>query len=354
MPGVTGSGHPETPRDDSGTSGRRAWIWRVGGLAVSVIALLVVVNSVDVFEAFDIMAQADLRFLGAILVVMVGQFLVRGWRWRILLPPRPDGHQVPISRTIAPMLAGYLGNAVLPARLGEPIRAFLVARREQLDTLAAFGATVLERMVDTVTLALIGLIAALALSAEWWIIVVGAAVGLGGLVMLGLLVAVGLTRMADLFGTVLERLGLHERTVRIQRWARSFATGVDRGRDVGRLLKALVLSVVAWVLDALVFWLAAMALGIDLDYPAAIIIGAVSVLSTAIPAAPGYVGTFELAATATGAAVGVPRAEALAMAIVVHVVTLLPLAVAGAVAVVATGTNLGRLAEEAEEAEHVA
>jgi len=74
-------------------------------------------------------------------------------------------------------------------------------------------------------------------------------------------------------------------------------------------------------------------------------------LATAVPAAPGYVGTFELAATATAVALGVPRAEALAMAILVHVITLIPIAVAGAVVLIASGSRLGSLAEEAETLE---
>ena len=337
--------------DGAGSSGR-TWIWRLGGLVVSVVALLIVVSTVDLAAAWEVLKRADPAYIAVAWMVMAVQLVVRGWRWRILLPPRPDGHQVSVARTISPMLVGYLGNAILPARLGEPIRAFLIARRERLDTLTSFVATVLERLVDVVTLALLGLFAALALGAEWWVVVVGAVAGLGGLVVLGLLVAVGLTRMTAIGVTVLSRIGLQERTRRLQQWALSFAGGIDRGRDIPTLLKAMALSFVAWVLDALVFWLVALSLGIDLGYAGAIVIGAVAVLSTAIPAAPGYVGTFELAATAAAVALGIPEAEALAMAVLVHVITLLPLALAGAIAVISTGTGLGRLAEEAEEAEH--
>lgn len=108
-------------------------------------------------------------------------------------------------------------------------------------------------------------------------------------------------------------------------------------------------SVVAWALDAMTFLLVARALDIELGYPEAILIGAIAVLSTAMPAAPGYVGTFELAATGTATALGVPRTEALAMAILVHVIVLVPIAVAGAVVMVGTGSRLSSLAEEAEE-----
>ncbi len=118
-----------------------------------------------------------------------------------------------------------------------------------------------------------------------------------------------------------------------------------------RLLAVMGACVLAWALDALIFYLVAQSLDIELGYPSAILIGAVSVLATAIPAAPGYVGTFELAATATAVALGVPRPEALAMAILVHVITLVPIALIGAAVLIRTGSRLGSLAEEAEEFE---
>lgn len=340
-----------TPEQQA-ASARRAWLWRIGGVAVSVIALALVVASVNVSEAWQVLSSANVAILALVLGVVTVQIVVRGWRWRIALPPRPDGRQVPVLHTVGPMLVGYLGNAVLPARLGEPIRALLIARREQLDAMVSFGATMLERLVDIVTLALIGFVAALVLGAAWWIVVVGGLAGIGGLVVLGLFVAIGLTRLTTMGTAVLTRFGLGDRTQRLQHLALSFASGVDRGRDISRLLKMLALSLVAWALDASIFWLVAQALGIDLGYSGAVLVGAVAVLSTAIPAAPGYVGTFELAAVTTAVALGVPRPEALALAVTVHVLTVIPLAIAGAIAVVSSGTGLGRLAEEAEEVEH--
>ena len=331
-----------------GDSRKRAWMWRIGGIAVSLIALAVVFGTVDVREAWQVIQTASLPLLLLALAVVATQIVVRGWRWRVVLPPRPDGSAVPIARTISPLLVGYLGNAILPARLGEPIRAAFIAKREQLDTMVSFGATMLERLIDVASLALIGFLAAVALGAETWIIVVGAAAGFGGLIFLAVLVVVGLTRLADIGSALLARVGLAQRTRRLQGWARSFAVGVDRGRNPLRLSKAIVLSLVAWVLDAMIFYLVALALGIDIGFADAVLIGAVAVLATAIPAAPGYVGTFELAATATAVALGVPRPEALALAIIVHLITVVPVAIAGAGALIATGTKLGQLAQEAE------
>ena len=124
----------------------------------------------------------------------------------------------------------------------------------------------------------------------------------------------------------------------------AFAQGVDRGRSPRRLLAVAALSCLCWGLDALVFWLVAQAIGVQLSVPAAVLIAGMTVLVTAIPAAPGYVGTYELAATTTAAALGVPGPEALAVAVLAHILTTVPLALAGVLALAISGARWPRRA----------
>lgn len=133
--------------------------------------------------------------------------------------------------------------------------------------------------------------------------------------------------------------------------ARFAATLGDRSRRTP-ILAAAGISVAAWLLDATSFWLAGQAVGADVSYGAAMLIGGVSVLGTAIPSAPGFVGTFELAAAGMATALGVPGAEALAMAVATHAMTLVPMALGGAVSVIVIGANLGEIARSAEGSRH--
>ena len=101
------------------------------------------------------------------------------------------------------------------------------------------------------------------------------------------------------------------------------------------VLLAVLLSLVAWSLDATLVWLAALSIGVKLDPAQAILIAGVGVFATMIPAAPGYIGTYELAATATAVALGIDPESALAIAVLTHALVLLPMAGAGAVALIA-------------------
>lgn len=313
-----------------------------GGLAISAAALWVVVQTVNVAEAADILASADPRPVVAILGVVAVQALVRAWRWSVLIPTHADHKPSPL-RMLPPMLTGYLGNTVLPARLGEPMRAVIAARRERIGATEALGSVLVERIIDIAMLAVVGFLAAFAVGAPAWVVqVLGVAVVVGAAGTL-ILVTVGLEPLLGLA----ERIGL-ARWPRVRDVARRFiATLGGRGRR-GAVLMAAGLSIGAWVLDATSFWLAGISVGADLPYAGAIIVSAVSVMGTAVPSAPGFVGTFHLAAAATAGALGVPGAEALALAVVVHAVTLIPLAFGGAVSLVAMGASFGEVAHAAE------
>jgi uncharacterized protein (TIRG00374 family) len=265
----------------------------------------------------------------------------------VLLPPTNNGGRIRVARIVPVLLVGYLGNAVLPARLGEPIRAYLVARREDLDAVEAFGSVVLERVVDTATLAILAFVAAEAVHAQGWIIQATGLAAVLGVTVTAALVVIGPGRLV----TVTRRLAAHLPFARSARpildRLDDFARGIDRPSRSGAAVVAAVVSALCWALDATTFWLVAQSIGAPVGPAAALLIGGVTVLGTALPSAPGYVGTFDLAAATTAQALGVAAAPALALAVLAHAITVLPIAAAGAVSLVAMDVKLGRLATDA-------
>jgi glycosyltransferase 2 family protein len=328
-------------------SGLRRQLVVVAGLLISGVALWLVLQTIDVGEAVAVIGRANPAFLLAIIGVVAVQATLRAWRWSILIPVRDGGPRPATLRLLPPMLVGYLGNTVLPARLGEPMRAVIAARRERIGMTEALGSVLVERLVDIAMLAVVGFTAALIVAGPAWTIQLlgaAAAVGVAGMLVLLTVGLEPLLRLAD-------RVGLGNRPVVRDLAARFVATLGGRSRR-GALLAAAGISVAAWILDAGSFWLAAHAVGVDLPYLAAAVVDGVSVMGTALPSAPGFVGTFDLAASGTAGALGVPGAQALAMAVVVHVMTLVPLALGGAVSLAAMGASLGEVAHAAEASGH--
>ncbi len=203
----------------------------------------------------------------------------------------------------------------------------MVARAANRAFGKVLGTVLLERLIDLVALAVLVLVASM--FAPVPVLVVGVAA-----VTLAIGIAGGLV-----LGVVGQRLGgaVSASPVGLRQRAAAFgrhllAGALYPGRGV--IMSAGALSLVAWMLDAGLYLAAAASLGITLQLGTAVIIGAAGALATVLPAAPGYVGTYDLAAAAVGAGLGLDPATAVALAAVVHVVALVPIALAGAAALV--------------------
>jgi uncharacterized membrane protein YbhN (UPF0104 family) len=317
-----------SPIDVRLTPTRRRWLVAAVGVVVSLVAAVIAVRGIDVELTWQLMVESDLRLLVLAVGVIGVQVLLRAGRWRLLLPVAP-ARRPGLGRVVPVLLIGYLGNAVLPARLGEAVRAAVLARREGLSTAETFGSVILERVLDTLALAVFALsaVAIVGLGSEF------APIGL--LAIAAAVVAIAVLTAAPRFLAAL-RIGPFARVI-------DAVVAVMRGAQVTHrpvtVAAAIGLCLVAWALDAAIYLLAARALGIDLPVHGAIVISAVAALSTAIPSAPGFIGTLELAISTVAQAFGVAPSAALALAIVVHAVALLPVALSGVVAAVVVGRD---------------
>jgi uncharacterized protein (TIRG00374 family) len=318
------------------------------GLVISAAAIAILIASSDVASTLDTLSHTDLRWLVLAGGVIAIQLVLRAYRWRGILPLRPDGRRIRVIRLLPVLLVGYLGNAVLPARLGEPLRAALVSRREQVGMPEALGSVLLERLVDVVTLAGLVLTASVAVEASSWIIRAAAVVAAAGACILVILATWGVAPLVTFgarFPAVARRRILAVAMEKLERLALTVG-GPHRRRVIGL---ATLISAGAWILEATTYWLVGRSVGIDLSPMEAMVVAGIAVLGTAVPSAPGYIGTFDLAAAVTAQALGVARAPALAFAVLVHATTLLPLALGGALALVSINFRLGSLVEEAAE-----
>ena len=313
------------------------------GIAISALAAAWLAATTDFGQVADQLRRADLIWLAPGLLVLAAQAWIRAARWASLIRPW-SGMSLGARRVVDAMLIGYFVNAVLPGRLGEVARAIVVSRREALAFGGVAGSVVVERAIDVMALAAL---AAVALS----IAGSDASIGFAALAV-GVAIVIGLGRRSVVF----ERLLPARMPARIAEGIRAFLRSVA-AIPLSAGAGAAALSAVAWLADATIVLLVARALGIDLPVTAAIAIGLGGALGTALPAAPGYIATYELGAVALGGLAGVPRETVLPLAILTHIVGVTALAAAGAVALGRAGglvqlgslSRGGRLKVAAEE-----
>ena len=301
------------------------------GAAISVVAIWLVLRSVDVGQTIEILRAADLGWIGLVAAFVVVDLLMRALRWQRLVAP--IGH-VGFFRMLAYLLIGYLANNVLPARLGELVRSHYLGDREGLSRTTTLGTVVVERVVDFVVVVAIASAAILVLSVRGIVAnAVIAGVAVAGLLAAGIAVGVAAHRLpgADRIAATASRWP------RVMELAGKLRGGLAVAGRPRTLAEALALSLLAWGATVLAFAAAGQAVGIELTIGQASLLAAGVALVTAIPAGPANLGTFELAAVEIAKAVGVPQHEAFAIALLVHAAILAITSVGGLVALARLG-----------------
>ena len=300
------------------------------GLAISAIALALVVRQVDLAAAWDVLREATPAWVAATIACIMLDVTLRALRWRGLLAPIA---RLPLPTVGASLLVGYLANNILPARLGELVRSHHLGDRTGISRASVLGTVVVERVVDTGVLVAIASAAIVVLSVRG---IVASAVLLG-LAATGLLVAMlALALVAHRLPYADRVIAALERRPSVARAASSLRGGLAVAGRPRTMAGAIGWTVLAWGATIVAFAAAGHAIGLELTWGQAALLAAGVSLVTAIPAGPGYVGTFELAAVQIAGAVGIDADPAFALALLVHASILAVTSVGGVVAYLAT------------------
>ena len=127
--------------------GRGALIRGLIGIAISLVAIVILLRSVDVAEVVDILRGASPAWIAVMVLATLVDIGARGARWQALLAPIAA---VPYRRVLGYTYIGYLANNILPARLGELVRSHALGEGEGISRTTVLGTVVVERIVDTV------------------------------------------------------------------------------------------------------------------------------------------------------------------------------------------------------------
>jgi len=318
-------------------------------LALTLGLLAFFLRSADLGRVWAEMRGASLTLILAGALATLASYPMRAMRWRYLL--QPVG-QVRFGPALSATVIGFAASVILPARAGELLRPYLLARREQLSATSAFATIVLERVLDLVAVLLLlgtylmtagpgrGPFEAESLRAVRGGGLVAALAALALLVLLGAL-AGHPDWLVRLVGR-LERV-LPAAAGRIAPLATRFTRGLAAVRQPRRLLVALGLSLPLWLMIALGIWLTALAFHMTVPFTGSFLIVAFLVLGVMVPT-PGAIGGFHAAfQVAVTSFYDVPVDRAVGGAIVLHAASFLPVVALGAALMVREGMSLGRM-----------
>ena len=292
-------------------------------------------------------ARVDYLFFAFLFVGVT--YWVRAWRWQFLLAPLgPTRFRTAFRTTVI----GFAALSLLPARAGDLLRPYLLARQENLPVPATFATIVMERVLD-----LVAVVALLALFVWGYAddatlsgslrrsVEISAAFAAGAAVALLALMWV-LATHPERIGTIVfsaARVLPRRMAHTLSAVASTFSSGFAVARRPGTFVAALICSFPLWLAISAEAYFVTRAFGIDMSYPGSFLLQALLVIGVAVPT-PGAVGSFHEAYR-----IGVttffhaPNDAAVAAAIVVHAVSFIPVVLVGMIFMMQDGLSVGRL-----------
>lgn len=334
---------------------KRVWL----GLGLSAFFLYLAFRRSDFTAIWAELARADHTFVLAGVALMFLAFWLRAVRWRYLLLP---AGRVGVHSLFGAVMIGYMALNLLPLRLGEFIRAFVLGRREGLSKSGVLATVMVERIFDGFSVMLL-LIVALFFSplplnqdSLAWLRAL-AYVGLA-LYLLALAFAVALKVKTGLFLRLTETIlaPFPRLSSRVTPLVRAFARGLEVLGRFRLLLTVSVYSLLHWAACAAYYWVimfgfqagSGTSVGFEVGYLGALFVLAAVALAIMIPSSPAFVGTFELACITALSALGVLRVTAESYAIVLHAVQFFPVTLAGIVYLYAQDLTLKEIQAEGQ------
>ncbi|MBM4408409.1 MAG: flippase-like domain-containing protein [Chloroflexi bacterium] len=307
-------------------------------LILLVLVFRVALN-IDVDALLRGIANANPGILLAALTIFYVGFPLRGLRWVLLL--RGTGFRLKVPDATEIIFVSWLVNCLVPAKLGDIYRAWLLKINATVSLSRTFGTVFIERILDLFAISLLGL------AAGFWSFRTGlpseiqvvAALGVGVIVLLG----VGLLTLRNFGRRILVRLPLPHRVVELYD---RFEEGVFGAIGVRRLPPLAILTGLIWTTEALRLYLVVQALGfpdVALGISGAFFVALIGSLLTAVPLSPAGLGVVELGVFGVlTAAYGVPLTEATTIALVDRAISVLSVIVFGAAVYVISPLRKGR------------
>jgi uncharacterized protein (TIRG00374 family) len=297
-------------------------------IGISVLAGYLAFRNVQLKEVIAGIHQVDVVSIGLILILIALGMVGRSFRWGLMLEPlEPLG-----QRLLLPITSiGFLFIWIIPARLGEVARPYLLHQNSRVGLSAAMGSVVLERLIDASFLVVFLALCLPALRLPGWLLS-----SFQGFVYV-LLTAALLVLLGSLPGfrnrllQVISKLLPSRIAEFLTRIADTFYSGMQSITSMRKFLAILALTIVVWFTNLAAFMVMFRSMDLHLGWLAGITVLVLTCLGIALPAAPGFIGNYHYAAVVALSIFNVDKVPALALAILIHFLTMVVIVLMGVI-----------------------
>jgi glycosyltransferase 2 family protein len=300
----------------------RAIATRLLGLALTAVFLFLAFQRVDLSGFIDELKRVNYIWLLPSALCTLAGYALRTVRWRVILS---GAARAPLATLFPVLIMGFATNNLLPGRLGEFWRAYLLGKKRGVRKTFALASVIVERVFDGLTLILLLTIVSSAISLPGWGRQIELlAAGIFAVATLGVFVL--LRKPSFVLAPLRAVLGRFHSgiAVWVEERFQAFVDGLLPLRQGRVLMAATALSLGVWVLEASSYL--TLSRGLNLELPNSLELPGLGLalvtinLGIMVPSGPGYVGTQEFFGTAALGVVGANAQAALALVVVSHVI----------------------------------
>jgi uncharacterized protein (TIRG00374 family) len=296
---------------------------------LAIIAIFAIINGNQLARVPGLVLGANPALVLLAFLVFYTGFPLRGRRWSILL--RGTGLRIGTKDSTEIIFLSWLVNCVVPAKLGDVYRAYLLKINSTASLSRTFGTVFIERVLDLFAIAVLGL------AAGYWSFRSGLppaiqlVFGIGVVVVIAL--AFGLFTMRNFGRQIIVALPLPHQILELYD---RFEEGVFGALAIRQLPVLGLLTGLIWLTEALRLFFVVQALGFDdvsLGLSGAVFVALIGSLLTAVPLSPAGLGIVEAGVVGVlHVAYGVPLPEATAIALLDRVISVFSIIVFGSIA----------------------
>lgn len=289
---------------------RKARFTLLAAIILAGVLLYFSFRGIDMGELEKTLKSARVAPLCIAILISTLALWLRSYRWRVLLNCSAD---LPIRTVFWANSLCYLGNNILPARMGELLRVEALKRSHNLSRSYLLATAVIERVMDAGVLVLFTSAALLTLPGlpSW---LHRASQTFSVLSGVGILTLFLLPHAETLVLRLLSKIP------KLSAVASRFLDGLRSLHSWWRSSLFLLLTLIIWPLDSYTGVLVANSIGVALDFQTSMVVLAALGLSSAVPSTPGYVGVFQFVAVNVLKPFGIASSAALAWILIYQAV----------------------------------
>ena len=286
------------------------------GVGLSLLLCYLVFRGTDFRKVLEICKSANVLLILCTVLLCTVIEIIRSLRWGLLLVPVENITQ----KVIFPITCiGVFISTVLPVRLGEVVRPYLLSQNTKVRMSAAVGTIVMERIIDGTSVFVFFCALACLVELPRWV-VHGIQISMIAMGVVVVALAVGSLRWIRTGAKKLfQDVVLPGKAVQwVEGVLASFYMVLNVLRNIKAMLMIILLSLSIWTLEVLGYWIMFHALGVQLGFVPALCVMVFTAVATAIPLGPAFIGSFHLACILALTFFGISKDVASAYAILTH------------------------------------